>query len=228
MMKKGIVLLISLFFIAIISLLIFENMTDTDILIQERNADVANTQALVSVNNYKDEIGKLLFKNKENLDDFLNNEIFSTGIFLEMQNVKVKFNLAKYDNKYDINVLINGTPEDKNKLEELFILNGVDFDEFSYFVTNYMSQINKDDRSITTFKQLNKLISEFVKVSNNDKIEEIKDMLGFFNISEKSNFVLCNLDFEITAKKYSSHFIYDLDSSKENEIKVKDFEFIFK
>ena len=70
----------------------------------------------------------LLLKNSENLDSILENEMFTNGIPLEIQHIKTNINLEKYENKYDLNIIINGNDEDKTKLEEFFLKNGVDFD----------------------------------------------------------------------------------------------------
>lgn len=228
MMKKGVVLLISLFFVGTISLLIFENIKTTDILIKESNDDFINTQALISMRNYRDEIGKLLLKNRDNIDDLLQGSLLSDKLALDMKNIKVNIKMVKYENVYDINALLTGNEKEKRELEDFFLSRGVDFDALSYFINNYMEFLPKEEKSINSFNQLNKIISEFIKSSNTYEIEEIRDKIGFFKLSETSKFVLCNLDMDIHGKMFGSSFIYDLDSSKENDIKVKDFDFIFK
>lgn len=227
-MKKGIVLLVSLSFIGIISLLIFENLRDTDILIRETNDDFITTQALISVNNYKNEIGKLLVKNKDDLEDILENELFSNKIPINAGNVEVNINLIKYEEMYDINTFIRGNENEKKELEELFVNNDVDYSSFNYFINNYINSLKKEDKSIKNGKQLDKIIFEFVKETNNDDIKNIRDQLGVIKTTDELNFILCDLDLDINDKKFSSRFIYDLNSSKENDIKVSDFEFIFK
>lgn len=227
-MKKGIVLLVSLFFIGTISLLIFENIKTTDILIKESNDDFINTQALISMRNYRDEIGKLLLKNRDNINDLLQSSLLSDKLALDMKNIKANVKVVKYENIYDINALISGNESQKRELEDFFLSSGVDFDALSYFVNNYMEFLPKEQKSINSFFQLNQVISEFIKSSNTYEIEEIRDKIGYFKVSETSKFVLCNLDMDIHGKMFNSSFIYDLDSSKENDIKVKDFDFIFR
>ena len=59
-MKKGIVLFISLLFIAAISLLILKNLEDTDSYVSEQNSKFSKTQIMFYINNAKDEIAEVL------------------------------------------------------------------------------------------------------------------------------------------------------------------------
>ena len=61
-MRKGVVLFISLLFIAAISLLILKNLEDTDSYISEQNSKFTKTQMMMYLNNAKDEISKALSK----------------------------------------------------------------------------------------------------------------------------------------------------------------------
>ncbi len=227
-MKKGIVLLVSLFFISVISLLIFENLDKTDKLIKESNLDYVNTQALISINNYKNEIGKLLLKNKDSLDDILDSDFFSSKIPLNAGNVKINVTLEKYEDMFDLNGFIQSDENSKKKLEELFLNNGVDYGSFNYFINNYMSFLSKEDKGIKSTTQVWHLLDEYVKETNNDEIFKIKDKLGVITTTEESNMVFCRLDMDINNKLFSSQFIYDVDKLVENKIEVRDFEFNFR
>jgi len=227
-MKKGIVLLVSLFFIAVISLLIFENMDNTDKLIKQSSEDYTNTQVLININNLKDEIGKLLLKNKDSLDEILENEVFSNKIPLILGNSKINISLMKYEDIYDINAFINEDESAKKLLEELFLNNGVDYGAFNYFINNYMSFLSKDDKVVKNSSQISLLVDEFVKTTNNNEIYNIIDSLGLVSTNEESNMIVCKLDININEKLFSSKFIYDVNSLVENKIEVQDFEFNFK
>ena len=67
-MKKSIVLLVSLFFIAAISALIIKNLDDTDSYISEQNSKFSKTQIIFLINNIKDEVSNVIALNNENED----------------------------------------------------------------------------------------------------------------------------------------------------------------
>lgn len=227
-MKKSIVLLVSLFFIGIISLLIFNNVKNVDLLISNSNDDLKNTQVLITVNNYKNEIGNYLYKNKENIDSILDSEFFSNDIPLNINELNVSVNIKKYKDIQNINLLFEKDANKKAIIENFFLSNSVEFDSFNSFVFDYLVFLSNEEKSIKNKNQLNKLIDEYIKTVNNEDINNIRDRLGTIEITEDSNFVICNLDIRYDGKFINSNFIYDLNSFKDNRVEVKDFEYTFK
>ncbi len=219
-MKKSIILLSTLFFISTILVFILDNMKDTNNLLKESNIDFINTQAIISINNYKDEIGKLLIKHKNIVEKQL-----PLSIPLNIENISVLVNLKSYDRIYDINTIIN--KKGNQDIKEFFSLNNIDYDSFEYFLRNYMNSMYKVTK-VTNFKQINKIIKAYTKSVDNNEIQNIQDSLGFTKYTEKSNLILCNLDIKISNKTFISEFVYDLNTIKESDIKVKDFELTFK
>ena len=99
-MKKGVVLFISLLFIAAISLLILKNLEDTDSYISEQNSKFTKTQMMMYLNNAKDEISKALSKNQNNkIKSYLN-----IDYPIILQDAEITIRLQEYD-KYNINLL---------------------------------------------------------------------------------------------------------------------------
>ena len=222
MMKKSIILLSTLFFISTISILILDNMNNTNSLLEESNADFINTQAMLSINNYKNEIGKLLIKHKSIVEEKL-----PLSIPLNIKNISALISLKKYDRIYDINTIISNKEENNKDIKEFFSIHNIDYDSFAYFLKNYMNSMYKVNK-INSFKQIDKIIEEYKKSVDNNDIETIKDSLGFIKHTKKSNLIFCNLDLKIANKTFASEFIYDLNTIKEDDIKVRNFELTFK
>ena len=99
-MKKSIVLLISLFFIAAVSLLIIQNLKDTDSYLSEQNSKFTKTQIMFLINNTKDEISKTLSQNQGNdISSYLD-----VDYPLVVKDALITIRVEEYD-KYDINLL---------------------------------------------------------------------------------------------------------------------------
>ena len=222
MMKKSIILLSTLFFISTISLLILDNMKNTDSLLEESNIDFIRTQAIISIDNYINEIGKLLIKHKSIVEEKL-----PLSIPFDIEGISALINLKKYGRTYDINTIISKEEAKKEDIKEFFSIHNVDYDSFAYFLKNYMNSMHKVSK-VSSFKQIDKIIEEYIKSVDNDEIYNIKDSLSFIKYTEKSNLILCNLDITIDNRIFASEFIYDLDVIKDNNIKVKNFELTFK
>lgn len=172
-MKKGVVLFISLLFIAAVSLLILKNLEDTDSYISEQNSKFSKTQIMFYLNNAKNEISKALVSNKDNdISSYLDEEY---PIFLE--DAKIIIKLQEYD-KYNIN-LLKKDDEKANYYVKLFLQsNGVyDIETFKYLL--------KNSEEITNYKQLDELIKDYSKNSYNSKISNIKYYLGFIDFDKK-------------------------------------------
>ena len=90
MRRKGIVLLITIFFISAISILILKNITDTEQLLDNTSYNSDLSQMQVTIQNVKDEIPKFLTKNKENIDIILEN---ASVIPFQYGNVNLVLNL---------------------------------------------------------------------------------------------------------------------------------------
>lgn len=173
-MKKSIVLLISLFFIAAISILILKNLQDTDSYISEQNAKFSKTQIMFYINNAKEQISKVLSKDleKEVLKDYLGLDF---PIFIEEAKISVR--LEEYD-RYNINLL---KEKDEKKYKYL-----KDFLQKNYiYDIDTLKAIIEENNKVKNSKQLDFVLEEFEKQSYNTDISKVKNYIGFMEYDKK-------------------------------------------
>lgn len=173
-MKKSIVLLISLLFIAVISLLILKNLQDTDSYLAEQNAKFTKTQIMFYINNAKDEISNILSKK---LDEDILKEYIGVEYPILVQDAKISIKLEEYD-KYNINLL---NEKDDKKYEYLkdFLQRNEIYDIYT------LQAILKENDNIKNNKQLDNLFEKFEKESYNIDISKVKDYIGFMDYDKK-------------------------------------------
>lgn len=210
-MKKSIVLLISLLFITAISALILKNLEDTDIYVQEQNSKINKTQSMMLIKNVQNEISSLLAKNKENVESII--EAQQDSYYpLNIENIDILFRLAVYD-KVNLNDLNNS---DKGiKQSTIDRLN--DLEVFNIDNLAYLLRANK----IESNKQLDNILTSFIKDTYDDKILEVKEFLGFLSNKEGQ---LYELFIKLDYLKDITNAYYILD--KEGQVKY--FELSFK
>ena len=172
-MKKGVVLLITLFFISTISLLVLKNLDDTDKFLVEQNYVLNNTQVLISIKNTKDEVSKLLKKYKDEVDKILAEGLIVLPINLEGLNIIISFDIYDRVNINDIK------KESSTTVKDLFI--SYNISNYNDFESIYKEKLSKSNQKVQTNKQLDDIISTFIKKVENKKIEEIRDYLGFID-----------------------------------------------
>ena len=212
-MKKGVVLLLTLFFITAISALILKNLSDTDIFLEEQNYIMNNTQALIAVKNTKEEIAKLIEKYKDSIDEALENELLQENIPIKIKDLNINFNLKKYE-KIDINQI---KVKDSKEVENKFIEFGIS--DYEIFKEVYLEKIPIEDSKVETSKQLDDIINSYIIKSYNNDILKIKDDLGFI-VAEGS------YELNMNIKYYSSEvFAYYL---LKNDGTVEYFDISFK
>ena len=172
-MKKGVVLFISLLFIAAISLLILKNLEDTDSYISEQNSKFTKTQMMMYLNNAKDEISKALSKNQNNkIKSYLN-----IDYPIILQDAEIMIRLQEYD-KYNINLLRSDDKKAYIYIQSFLENNDIyDIETFKYII--------KDSKEIKTNKQLDELINNFSKQTYKNQILGVKDYLGFMDYDKK-------------------------------------------
>lgn len=173
-MKKSIVLLISLFFIATLSLLILKNLKDTDSYLSEQNAKFTKTQILFYINNTKDEVSKVFSKN---LDREALKEYVGLEFPLFIQDAKITMRLEEYD-KYNIN-LLGEKDEKKYEFFKDFLIRN-DIYDIDILRENFL-----ENNKIKNSKQLDFLLEKFQKESYTSDIFKVKDYIGFMNYDKK-------------------------------------------
>ena len=172
-MKKGVVLFISLLFIAAVSLLIIKNLEDTDSYIYEQNSKFTKTQMMMYLNNAKEEISKVISKNQNNkIKSYLN-----IDYPIILQDAEITIRLKEYD-KYNINLLRSDDKKAYIYIQSFLENNDIyDIETFKYII--------KDSKEIKTNKQLDELINNFSKQTYKNQILGVKDYLGFMDYDKK-------------------------------------------
>jgi hypothetical protein len=172
-MKKSIVLLISLFFIAAVSLLILKNLEDTDSYINEQNSKFTKTQIIFLINNAKDEVSKILSQNQGNdISSYLD-----VDYPIVLKEALITITLEEYD-KYDINLLNKKDEKDYENLKKFLEKNGVyDMENLKYLMQN--------NENIKNYKQRDDLLNDFAIQVYDKRILDLKDYLGFIKFDKK-------------------------------------------
>ncbi len=218
--KKAIVLFISLMFILAISALIVKNLADTEKYIDESNKDIATVKSVLVVKNLKEEFLNYFVKHINDIDELLENKPFSDKLVLEYDNIKANITFEKYEEKFDVNVLIEKEESKYKNIEDLFADNNVsDF----YIFKELVIKNNKIYGSIENTAQLNFIINEFKTQSGNSQIKEIQKFLSYISINEDQQLLLCNMDINISNEIINSEFIYDITNKD-----IKGFNIAFK
>lgn len=174
-MKKSIVLLISLFFIAAVSLLIIQNLKDTDSYLSEQNSKFTKTQIMFLINNTKDEISKTLSQNQGNdISSYLD-----IDYPIVVKDALITIRVEEYD-KYDINLLNKKDEKDYENLKKFLEKNGVyDVENFKYLMQN--------NGNIKNYKQRDELLNDFAIQVYDKRILDLKDYLGFIKFDKQED-----------------------------------------
>ncbi len=213
-MKKGVVLLITLFFITAISVIVLKNLDDTDKFLEKQNYILNNTQVLISVKNIKNEVAKLLNENKDDIDDALKDGAITLPI--NIQDLSITSILEKYV-KIDINEMKN---KDSKVVEDFFISNDIfDYALFKSIYNEKIEELIEDNKKVNNSKQLDDIINTFIMKSQKKDILNIKNSLGFLN---PDNLYELNIEINFNNAKAQAYYIL------KNDGKVQYFDISFK
>ena len=180
-MKKSIVLLISLFFIAAVSLLIMKNLEDTDLYLSEQNSKFSKTQIMFLLDNTREQIEGILTSVVKDVDENKQREVLKDYVGVNfpifMEDARIIMRLEEYD-KYNINLL---KEKDEKKYEYFkdFLAreNIYDFER--------LQDIYSENNQVKNSKQLDFILEKFEKESYNSDISKIKDYIGFQEYDKK-------------------------------------------
>ena len=181
-MKKSIVLLISLFFIAAVSLLILKNLENTDSYINEQNSKFAKTQMMMYLNNAKDEIARVLkLVVEQNSDENKQREVLKDYVGVNfpiiMQDAKITIRFEEYD-KYNINLLKEKDEKKYEYFKDFLVRENIyDFER--------LEDIFSENNQVRNSKQLDFILDKFEKESYNTDIFKVKDYIGFQDYDKK-------------------------------------------
>ena len=212
-MKKGVVLLITLFFITAISLLVLKNLDDTDIFLKKQNYILNNTQVILAIKNTQEELSRLLKENKDYVNEALENDIFKFPIPIGFNDLDIDFTIEKYD-RVDINDI---KKKDSKTIQNLFYEN--DLYNYEEFEDIYKEKLQESILQIGTTKQVDDIINTFILRSENNKIDSFSNKIGF--LSEKNLYEI-NIYIKYLSSSAKAYYIL------KNDGKVLYFDISFK
>lgn len=200
--KKSIILLITLFFISTISILILQNLKDTSTYLDSIEYENSLVQLQISIENINEEVPKYLKKNKENIEDMLEEKQvipFSFG------NIDILLNVQEYESaEFNIN---NLTTQDTMSEE---FTNNVNYKyDFLQIVDEY-----KKDNNYTTNSQIKQTINEYIKLTKDKDILNIDDKFGYATDTNETQNIICNYTVKVNEQSCDVSFIFDLKTSK--------------
>ena len=203
-MKKGVVLFVTLLFIASVSVLIVANMKDTQSYIGTNNSKFNITQSYYLINNLQESVSKKLssIENKNNIDAYIANN-FTENIVFDLKNINFKLDFSKYD-KLNINDLISKNQEKRLEIEEKLI--SYEVFNFSFFY-EYLEK-----NEVSSSNGLRALILEYEKNTREKIVPEFDNTVGFLENSEDN---LYKLDIEVFNKNEKILAYYILDNKGE-------------
>ena len=214
--KKGVVLLITLFFITAISVLILKNLKDNEELIDVVAINSTLTQINITIENVNSEIMKFFKKqhSDNNIDMLLDNipEILP----LRYGNVDLKIFLKEetFDGVYNLN--------DENlsqNIDELFNQN-VDYkyDFLELFLPKYRKEFGK----FTNQKQVNFFIEQYKKETKDEVIDNIKDNFTFIDYenNESVRYISCRYIVDVNGIKSNVDMVFKIGETKPLKLDV--------
>jgi len=217
-MKKSIVLLITMLFISAITLLVMDNLKDSEKFINTSSNSSNYTQMNVSVKNINDELVKELNKiSKEDLQTAFTKVKLLNAIPLE--NIKISNlepKILKQGDYYDIEKNYSNT-------QDVYLIENIDYRYDLYYLIK--------DKNITNNRQIQGIVDEYIKISKDDKIlkilEDNKFLANYNRYTDSNNtktFIICNYDLQINNLKAHIDMIFE----HKKDIKYFDFYIIGK
>jgi len=195
-MKKSIVLLITLMFIGAISLLILQNLKDSEKFFSLVKTNTNLTQTKVTIDNVNSEIIKFFNKYKdENLDDIFQRVPEILPLNYANINLSIKLTQLNLENKIYLN--------DKN------ISKKIDYHSIdnSYYFTSLLKDIN-----VTNDKQVHKLVDDYYHYTKDKRIFELQDQLTFLQPAQ--DYIKCEYTIDINGLKSYVIMIFRFKSTK--------------
>lgn len=170
-MKKSIVLLVSLFFIAALSILILKNLEDTNSYIDEQNSKFNKAQTIVLIKNLQTQISDIFNKNQDKIDSIIETQLYEY-FPIQIEKINMFFKLLPYE-RININKL---TSEDKKEKEEIKKF----FENNDIYNTEVLETLLKN-KIINSNKQVDDIINIFIRETYDNKILDVRSEIGFLS-----------------------------------------------
>jgi len=207
MKKKGIVLLITLFFITAISVLLLKNLDDSEKFIKEVSVNNALTQIKLTAKNTQEEILKLTSTYQENIDDIL--EITSAGIPFSYGDIDLVISLEEYDYKIcNINDL-NTTTHIYEKCADMM--------QYLNYPNDFIQELKPYIKKVTTQEQIDFIIERYKTKTRDEKADNLKEYLSFLtlpNEESSTRYMQCKVNITTNENQANYFFVFKLGESK--------------
>ena len=198
-MKKSIVLLITLFFIATISVYILQNLKSTNTLLNEVAYDSSISQIQITMDDIRKEIPKYLKKNEKDIDTILENIV---DVPLQYGDINLVLHLSKYNvPQFNINNLTT-----KDFQSDDFVNNIISSYEFKQLISK--------NKPFNNQSQIKQILNEYINLTNSSDILNIKDEFTYLASDTNTTLIQCDYTVVVNTLKSDVSFIFDLNSSK--------------
>ncbi len=200
--KKSIVLLITLFFISAISILILQNLKDTDQFLDEISSQNSLDQIQITIDNINKEIPKYLKKNIDDIDDILAN---ASAVPLQFGNVDILLSIEEYVlPQFNMNNISPGM------IAEDDFMNNINY---QYDFLQIVNKNNKKHDKYQNNNQIQQTIEEYITLTKDEDILKIKDEFTYIKEDVNKTLILCEYSLKVDDKNCNVSFIFDLNSS---------------
>ena len=223
MQKKAIILLVTLSFLAISSLLILKSLTLSEKYVQKVNAEHHQTQVFLLIKNFQDELFKI-FKQKNIYDEFLKNDTECFSMPLSFNYILSNLQVCKYQDKININKFFTNNDSAIKEFSPIF-------DEYNLNIYTFNNSVKQSKfKSISSSKELDSLFKMYTKKlsqnrENNNDLLQLQNRFSFFTTTAEDRYMRVFLTFQLDDKIYSSNFLLNTNYEKQEVI---DFEFSYK
>lgn len=209
MYKKGVVLLITLFFIMAITAIIAKNLKSTDEFIDEVAISSSLTQLHFTIENVNNQIAQII---KQINDKGILDEILSSldTIPLNYGNVKILLDMEQYDatsyyNLNDVNL--------SKKTDELFQQNVLS--QYDFFEV-YLKKYKKEYGEFKNKRQISYFIEEYQKNTKDDTIFNIKDKFTHIHSDLNTTYISCDYLIDVQNIKSQVNMVFTADGKVVN------------
>jgi hypothetical protein len=204
-MKKGVILLITIFFISSISILIYKHLEDSEKFIKEVSLDHTLTQLKTTSKNIKSEVIKLINEyadDEDNIDKIV--EITSSGIPFDYANIETTITLDRFvvgecninDINSSQNIMDNCSEDVGNKILNHF--------EFIETLQKYRKLSNIDTKD-----KFDYFIKDYKKSARDEEIDSIKEQFDYIKLSDtNSTYLKCDYTISVNNTNASGWFIF--------------------
>ncbi len=204
--KKAIILLITLLFISAISVLILQNLKQTDKFFNVINTNMALTQTQILIKNTNDEVIKYIKKyEKEDI-------VSKLPIVLPLEltnNINILININVFDS--DNLIFLDDLKSDN--LPNNFTQNV----DYKYMFFKILSKY----KTTTNDEQVDYIIQEYIKQTNDNRILNIKDSFyyGSYSTYKDKLFLQCDYTIDVDGIKSKVNMIYKYKDNKPTHFK---------